>query len=221
MEAIAFNIDSLLSNKVAPKNQFQNSHFRWSWSLRAHLLEFINQTACPWKVCWIWQTKRDQRGGRPKLGSQLLEAPWLYWSQWICVGFSMQGPSHPKAWKGVPGLFLPKPLSSSPSTAQTVQCSQNLLSASKSSGCHPALDWQMSRSWGAAGQFCRESRWSLSQRDPIRGSSCDVLLCLPALLLVWGITPEMCVGLDSTEYVSVTAFSNSWEETTLKMVALI
>lgn len=89
--------------------------------MTAHLLEYTNQTACPWKVCWIWQIKRDQKGGRPRLGT-----PWLFWSRWIGVGFSMQGPSHPKAWKGVPGLVLPKPLCSSPSTGQTVQCSAEL-----------------------------------------------------------------------------------------------
>lgn len=72
--------------------------------------------------------ERGQEGGRSRLGSQLLEAPGLCW---ISVGFSMQGPGHPKASKCVPGLALPKAPCSSPSTEQIVPCSAELIECRK------------------------------------------------------------------------------------------
>lgn len=185
MDANALDTCALLSNEVAQKTQCHI--FDENWWVRTRLPEDTNPTACPWKDCWVWQWERGQEGGRSRLGSQLLEAPGLCW---ISVGFSMQGPGHPKASKCVPGLALPKAPCSSPSTEQIVPCSAELIECRKFLRLPPAPNWEMFRSWRAVSAAPQGRWWCLSQRDPMPGEQLSVVL--PCL--VWDITPRCVLG---------------------------
>lgn len=206
---------------------FQNSHFWKCWSVRAHLLEFTNQTASPWKVCCIRQIKRDKKGGRSRLGSQLLEEPWLFRSQWM----DQCGSLHVRAWQSKGIEMCPRACS----TKATLQLSQHSTNCAmlcrnyqvqQALRCHPALHRELFSSRGAAvqgkgmepfpeGSRVREQLWCAAVpacTAPCLGHHPWCPKCVPS---------PMCVGPDPAEYSSVTAFLNSWKEATLKMMALI
>lgn len=121
----------------------------------------------------------------------------------------MQGLGHPKASKCIPGLGLPMPFCSSPSTGQTVQCSAELMKCKKGHGLphntklinvHLIKSSQCTTAIKGNGSFpkgilCRTSSSLLH---------CSVCPYCP---VVWDIISEMCIELDATEYGPVTVLS--------------